>query len=189
MEMLAGLLTKGHEVGHEVQVGLCTKSTSSSMARCLRAEWSGLLEWQISAEVAQQAAQVGSTGYNQPHVRLVIGTAGQACSARRLSGLAHGFLSDHELAARDISLVEACELLAATPACTRPAWRSTRATRSRCTTSHHLLLPLKCQHPFALSGRRARITREGISWTPLFHSQPELSVSPRASPSLPTGLQ
>lgn len=68
MEMLAGLLTKGHEVGHEVQVGLCTKSTSSSMARGLRAEWSGLLEWQISAEVAQQAAQVGSTGYNQPHV-------------------------------------------------------------------------------------------------------------------------
>ena len=140
---------------------LCTKSTSSSsMASGLRAEWSGLLEWQISAEVAQQAAQVGSTGYNQPHVRLVIGTAGQACSARRLSGLAHGFLSDHELAARDISLVEACELLAATPACTRPAWRSTRATRSRCTTSHHLLLPLKCQHPFALSGRRV-ITGQG----------------------------
>ena len=164
MEMLAGLLPKGHEVGHEVRedsellcknLVLCTKSTSSSsMASGLRAEWSGLLEWQISAEVAQQAAQVGSTGYNQPHVN------GRTGLQRQTTERACSWLSDHELAARVFSLVDACELLAATPACTRPAWRSTRATRSRCTTSHHLLLPLKCQHPFALSGRRV-ITGQG----------------------------
>ena len=135
--MLARVLPKGHEVGHEVQGAAVQKFSTvhkehiiSSMASGLRAEWSGLLEWQISAEVAQQATQVGSTGYNQPHVRLVIGTAGQSCRARRLRGLSHGFLTDHELAARVFSLVGACQLLAATPACTRPACRSTRATRS-----------------------------------------------------------
>ena len=95
------------------------------MASGLRAEWSGLLEWQISAEVAQQAAQVGSTGYNQPHVN---GRTGLQRQTTERVQRACSWLSDHELAARVFSLVDACELLAATPACTRPAWRSTRAT-------------------------------------------------------------
>ena len=107
--------------------------------RGLRAEWSRLLEWQISGEMAQQAAQVGSTGYNQPHVN---GRTGLQRQTTERVQRACSWLSDHELAARVFSLVDACELLAATPACTRPAWRSTRATRSRCTTSHHLLLPV-----------------------------------------------